>query len=46
LKGIWEMEMAADAPIMPSTSGGFSMSDERIVRVIWISPARNVSRQA
>ena len=37
MKGIWEMEIAADAPIMPSTSGGFSMSDERIVRVIWMS---------
>ena len=40
MKGILEMEMAADAPIMPSTSGGFSISDERIVIVIWISLCR------
>ena len=32
--------MAAEAPIMPRISGGFSWSDESIVSVIWMSLCR------
>ena len=33
-KGISEMDSAAEAPIVPSTSGGFALSTESTVMII------------
>ena len=39
------MDKAADAATIPNTSGGFSWSDDRTVRITWISLCRDFGKR-